>query len=621
MHPVERRRRESYAPIDRRGLIEWAPGKRLPAAYAFRGAFNLSLSPWLRRQWEGLDDPLTREVTCIAGVRSAKTLGADLYCAKCSAAGEGPIMFNIGNDDDAKDHSKTRLLPLLEGIKEVASKFTGERRDKSDSLIRFIDGNFIIIQGLVNPNNFDSKGIRILINDEGHKAKPGNLSKAKSRTDDFRHNCKVLNISQGGIVNDDMDVAFRRGTMERFGWRCPECDTLQSFSWRDAKGEHRLRWDRNEVTCPGGKWDFDKMAQTLRWKCENPDCSFVVRDTPTERRRQTYELQEFLPPENPLAPRDTVSVWWPQFCVPWIPWKEVAIDWIESMAAYEMGDTTKLKNFIQRRCAESWEEGEFRLVSDTEEPPSDYATGDPWSDEQCRVMACDAQIKGGLHFVCEIRAFAADGRSRLLWAGRLESYAEIAEKREEYQLQASPVGIDSRHDIAEVENMCAQYGWLSLLGDDGTEYPHRDKNNARGMVMKRWSSPRKIMTGLGARDQASRRFCLRVMWSRPVFSDILQRRMSGKSLYYGVPGDVTACSSYDDPNHPGEGRLTSYWPQMRSWQKIKKRHKETGVEKSLWVRIGSRHDHYRSAALMCLVLAGVCGCLGGELIEAPPSEG
>ncbi len=538
-------------------------------------------------------------------------MGADIFFAKKMATESMPMMFNLGNDSDAEEHATTRFIPLLRSIPDVRRKFTSSPHDVTKKLIRLIDDSFIVIQGVENPKNFDGKGICYLVNDDCHKAKKGNLGKAKSRTGDFRRKCKIMNIAQGGVAGDDMDIEYRRGTQEAFGFRCPKCDRLQAFEWRTSEGEFCIKWDKNETTFPGGRWNYDEMAKTIRYECSNPDCDQIFRDTEGDRRIQTYDCGEFLPPANPFAPRDTVSITWNQLCVPWVPWKEIVIDWIEAMEAYEIGDSTKLMNFIQRRLAQNWEDGEMRFKMDDDAPQSDYELGDAWPDEKERFLSGDVQQKGGRHIICVVRAFAEDGRSRALWAGRLESFEEVKAKQEEFQILGKRVGLDCAHDSSEVEAACAKYGWIAMLGNDGISWPWEDEKTG-GKIQKPFDSGKKVWTGLGTREQAKHRFCWRFLWSRPVFSDILQRRLSGKSIYYGVPGDIAASSSYRDPNHPDEEKFTSYWPQMRSWQKINKRNKETGVEKPLWTRIGKRHDHYRSAELMALVMAGIAGCLGGE---------
>jgi hypothetical protein len=615
MHQLETARRSSYAPRDRRGLAEWARGIKLPAAYSFKGRFDPDLSPWLKRAFDACGDSFVRELTCISAVRTGKTLVGDLFLAWKAATDPGPTMFNIGTDADAKEHGKLRFVPLLKSIPAVKAKFSDNRHDLTESLVKFMDGTYILIQGLTNPNNFDAKGIRWEVNDEGHKAPPGNIDKAKSRTADFRHNCKVINISQGGTVNDDMDVAYRRGTMEVFGWKCPECQTLQPYEWRDRREQFRIKWDKNETTCPGGRWDFDEMAKTIRYECANPDCNFVVRDNPEERRRQTYEYSQFLPPANPLAPRDNVSCTWNQLCVPWIPWREIVIDWIEAMSALESGDMTKLKNFIQRRLAQSYEESEAR-PQQNEEHTSDYISTDPWPDEHRRYMTADVQEKGGRYFLAAIRAFAIDGRSRLLWAGRLETYEEIRQKQLDFAIEGMRVGLDSAHETSEVQGMCARYGWISLLGQDEGSWAHSDPNG-NSPLQKPYSVPKKVWVGLGTKDQAQRRFVWHFLWSNPTFKDICHRRSIGKGLYYGVPADIEELSTYTNPNN---GKATSYWPQMRANQKIRKKDKTTGREQVIWTRIGERPDHYLDCERMLLVMAAIEGCLGGEAIQADSTE-
>lgn len=629
MHLFERHRRQQYKPRDKRKFYDWAKGINLPAAYSFKGSFDIDLSPWLRKPGDALEDPLIREVNCVAAVRTGKTLLGDLFLAKKAATDRAPMMFNIGDEQNANEHSKLRFRPLLESIPQVAEQFSKTNRFAvTDSLVQFSDGTYILIQGLENPNNFDAKGICWMVNDEVHKAKRGNLDKARSRTDDFRHKCKILNISQGGIKDDDGDLSYRAGTQERWGFRCLKCRMLQPFEFRDEEGNFRLKWDSNEMTRPGGQWDYDAMAATIRYECANPECRHEHHDTPEERREMCGTANcDYLPPLNPLAPRDQRSFTWNQLCAPWVPWREIVVAWLKAMAAYEAGDTSALKNIIQRRFAEFWNEFETRIGRDEDTPESDYVIvedngrfpnlpcGFPWDKEAERSLTIDVQEGGGRYYVGGAAAFARDGESRVLWAGRMESWEEVRAKQLELNIQGSRVGVDVGDGNAahEIQAVCARYQWIAMAGDDRRTWSHPDPSGKSGpMIELPFSRPKEIWLARGQRsDVQGSRFCIQIYWSNPIFHGIHHRRLSGKGLYYGVPADIEDYATYTSPENK---KPTGFWKQMRANQLKTTIDKETGERSTKWIRIGNRPDHYRDVRCMLLAMSAIRGCLGVELL-------
>lgn len=606
MHQLEQARRNNFSPRDKRGTAEWAKGIKLPPAYAFKGEFDVAISPWLIRPFRAMDDMRVRETTIRAAVRGGKTLIGDIWLAKQFVTNPMNAMFNVGIDDDAKDHANLRFIPLLKAIPAVKKLIGDDPSSVTNKLVKFKNGTYVIIQGLCNPGNFDAKGVCYLINDEGHKAPPGNIKKAYSRTDDFRPKAKVLNISQGGVPHDDMDVLFEKGTREYFGWVCPACGLHQKFRWRNDRGQFNLRYDRDEVTCPNGNFDLDKLAKTIRYHCENEDCKFLVRDNPAERRQMTYEMSDYLPPENPLAPVASVSCHWNQLPVPWVPWREIVEDWIAANVAFDLGDSSKLKEFFQRRMGENWDETEARPYQAEEQVPTGFMAGDKWDEEINRFMTCDVQASGGRHFISVARAFSKTGKSRVMWAGRIDTYEQIEEKRLELGIHPACVALDCAHEPDEVLPMCAKYGWLALCGSDNLQWPHPSD---KGTEYKPWSKPIKCVMGMGTKAQGKTAPAWKFFWSNPYFKEMQFRRINGKKIEYLAPDNIGEISTYVDNQ---SGKPTSYWEQMRA-ESRRPRKTKTGTEEIEFVRIGKRPNHMLDCERMILVLAGLANLLGFDI--------
>ena len=602
MHQLERTRRNNYSPLDLRSTFEWARGIKLPAAYAMKGEFDPDLNPCLLRGFEAMDDPTVREVVIRAAVRTGKTLIADLWLAHKFATDPNNSMFNIGDEKNARNHSIDRFIPLLNSIPGVKNKIGETPSSKTTNMIRFKDGTYCAIQALTNKNNFDARGVCWLVNDECHKSPPGHLDKAKSRTGDYRHKAKVLNISQGGIPKDDLDVLFEKGTQEYFGWTCPHCGLHQRYRWRNNRGVFNLRYEKNETTCPNGKWNYDALAKTLKYYCEGENCGYYVKDIP-EERREMFKNSTFLPPANPTAPSYLVSCHFSQLPITWIPWREIVEDWIAANEAFDIGDSTKLKEFFQRRMGENWNESEARPYMQIERPSTGFMAGDTWDDEFNRFMTADVQEAGGRHFILVARAFSKNGKSRLIWAGKLNTYEEIEEKRVELGIRSPCVGLDCAHAPDEVLPMCAKYKWHALLGSDSLQFSHPGE---KGSEFKPWSQPIKCVIGMGTRDQGKSPPAWKILWSNPYFKNMQFSRISGNKIEYLAPDNVDDLSAYIDNQ---SGKPTCYWEQMQSEARRPKKTKN-GQDEIEFVRIGKRPNHMLDCERMILVLAGLSNCLG-----------
>jgi hypothetical protein len=98
-----------------------------------------------------------------------------------------------------------------------------------------------------------------------------------------------------------------------------------------------------------------------------------------------------------------------------------------------------LQDFVNRVLAEPWMEHESEKM---EIVAGDYKMGEVRVNEKL-IMACDIQEAGGFHAWCVVRAWDLEGRSRLVWAGRLETWGDIQAKAEEFGVESKCVFCDS----------------------------------------------------------------------------------------------------------------------------------------------------------------------------------
>src|SRR5262245_29798045 len=102
-------------------------------------------------------------------------------------------------------------------------------------------------------------------------AAPGLLRQAIYRTRQFPDTKKILLISQGGNEDEDQDKIHKETDCRVLHFACPFCGFIQPFELSRLRGEDHpdknlrgtyagLTWDTNEITKPGGKWNYEQVG-------------------------------------------------------------------------------------------------------------------------------------------------------------------------------------------------------------------------------------------------------------------------------------------------------------------------------------------------------------------------
>jgi hypothetical protein len=588
---------DAFAPAEELTLPDYVEKfVTLPQGYSIPGRVKLNKNRYLLRVLQALTQPWVRKVTFLKAVQCAGSFCWDLFLAWLIRVDPGPTMFNMQTDDDAKDHAKFRINPLLELCKGTAPLLP-RNRHKDLNTSKEMQLMWLLLQG-ANDSNLQSKSTRYVGNDELAFWKKAGLTKdADARVTMFSWRSKIFKVSQAGIEGDEMDTAHKSGNREEFHWPCPACAKLQPFKWQyeDYKAKGGMKWLKNEVTCPNGEWNYDEQAKTIYYECRH--CGHHISDTPVERQF----LDENLVPvvTNPNAPTDEVSLRINAMYNVSIRWSLLVKEWCEAMIAYARGDIEPLKRFIQKRLAEPFGE-DFSFLEGTVSTHRDYSLGDEWLPEIVRFIAIDKQ-KDRVYWVC--RAFAANGESRLIECGCETDEHQVRAHQLRLGVPDDHVVEDAAHCGDEVYEFCCMWGWRALIGDDRKAWAWIDPNNPKD---KRWlpfSRPQKQDPAYGytaaQKNDARKRqflqtrqyqFAIVCSWSNPYFKNFLQRLKSGRGLYWGIPKDIPQI----------------YLDQLEGEKLIKVK------EKWVWKKVGKKGDHYLDCERMLLVVAYIYGALSGQ---------
>lgn len=598
---------QAWEPEDTRPATEWgAEFVKVPGS-ARASTFDPNATPWLIDPINAIPDNRIKEIVLLMPTGAGKTTVFDVAIPRAIKTDPGSFLLTMQNDEEANGYWEERLLPILEGVPDVRGMLDSLPRSKRKrGFISF--PHMTLYCSSAKWKALQRKSVRYVGMDEVWMVPHGFVAEARARTHD-RWNQRILLASQGGtrfiehngeVVLTELEEAWRWSNQNEFSMKCPECGHVQK--WANSS----LIYESGESA--NGELDERAILESARYRCEGR-CKTEFEDN-INIRRELAESSIYVPHNDKALPRH-VGYHVNGLALYYVPWGERALKWKRANIAKKTGDYEPLRVHIQKVFAEFWDEHEHRFSGfKSDAPASDYViieneekypgikAGFPWDEEESRFMAADYQELDGKYFVAGAAAFSADGKSRIIWAGRVNTAEELRAKQVELGISGRRVGIDCADNTPDVNSFCRKYDWLELLGSDRENWQHTDRKTGRSFLLP-WSPPGRVA---GVKDG-----CWRASWSNSYFHDLHARRLQGPATFYGVPGDIEDFAAYIDPQSQ---KPTGFWPQMRANHKIFKENKSTGKKTAEWIRIGKRADHYRDMRCMLLVMAGIGGCLG-----------
>jgi len=522
MNPVEKAARSAFRPKDNRPPWQWCEDHVfVDNTSPMPGRWRSDNSPWVREMMEDFSDNRVSDIRIMCSAQSSKTQTVILCLLWCASEDPGPAMWVMAAQDEAEDFVADRLKPSIEGCKPTFKILANERTPIKKSKVTF-QTMVLYITGAGSPSKLQSKPIRWLLLDEVRNYPPGALSTVLKRTRSF-WNTRRLIISTPDQDDDEVHRAYKAGNQKEWHVHCPECDQLQKLKFS------QLKWDKNDDTYQDGEWDFDRMAETIRWRCESCEAEFP--DEP--RIRKAFGRRGKFVVKNPKAPRHIRSYTWNALLPHWVTWRSVVEEFINAQTAIKAGDIEPMKTFINETLGEPWEDrlGEIDDFDFLEYRKDDYEFGEPWAEEETRFMAADRQEKGGEHYWYVVRSFGKFGKSRLVKYGRCSTKEQLEEIRMEANVQKANAMIDSGFKAAELYRFCQATGWKAMKGDDAQYFPHRDKK--RKKTIRRMWSKTTVDPSFGTKRTARNIPLYR--WSNPMAKDTLLEFMQGTVGEWTIP--------------------------------------------------------------------------------------
>lgn len=475
---VQRVLRRTLAPVPE--ATPWQYGERV---CVFDNESPRRGMPWssegaffIREFMECFADNRIRDLAARCSAQSAKTQTIEVLLAWLIENDPGPCMWLMANADDIKSFARRRLIPFLEACAPIAPLLPDDRRKrKVDELI--LANMSLLLRGAQSKGKLSSNPVRYLFMDEVRDWPAWAKGTVEKRTRAY-WNAKRVMISTADEENDAVDQAFLKGDQRRFQCRCIYCGFPQELEFGDERSPYGLKWEKDSTTCPGGEWDYEALAKTIRYECR--DCHETFQDIPRVRRKIVTDGH--WKKHNLRADPTRASFTWSALLPEWVPWWESVKELLEASIALTKGDREPLKTFVNETKGESWKDslGEVRNWGFLEDRKVHYSLarnvppGDAWKWERevDRLLSVDVQGKGGRHYKWLCRAYAEDGSSRLVDYGVAWNIKELNQTIEDLNVKPDDVGIDSGNWASEVYQNVIDSGrrWKAMKGDKAPHF-------------------------------------------------------------------------------------------------------------------------------------------------------
>lgn len=582
---VEDAYRQSVKLPKKQTIAEWARANiKLDATAPIPGPYRIELTPQLGEPLLAFQDERVRHIVTVGPNQGGRTKGMEMALYWSISNRSGPTQWNSDVDPQAKDFAEERFWPTVNDVPEIVAMFPANHDLKRTQKVIWKNGCPLIMQGSAE-SGFQQKSILNQFNDEIYKWKQGRLGQAHKRCKvSYAWSHKIWDSSIPGIAGDDLGIEWSHSTQGEWSFCCRKCETVQPFKWGAIDETGGLKFDRNEITKPGGVWNFDVMRKTVRYVCENKNCGEVYKDQSASRREmnESGRYVHLHPTRKTRGFRyNILSVNWPG-----LSWGDAVEELLKAREQAKLFyNIEPLKIFWTRSMTQWWEEDKF-LALESRRRTADYRILDDagenwyktnkWDDEEWgRFMGVDKQQD---YYRYVIRAVKKEGASRLVHVGKADSYAELDQIAKTFGVIASRVIIDCNYEQYDVYAAAVKYGWTCFRGEDKdggfTHVVEHPETKKKMVIMRPYSEKKYGDPGGGTKFQQHRRGVVlaRMRLATVYHFSNLQIKNSLSALkqgrvhtYWGWPGDVP---DYYEEEMGGEtryritnarGRVTYFW--------------------------------------------------------------
>jgi len=449
---------DAVRPSERLTPIQWME-RHVVVPHSDRNSqFDAKTAPWMNEPILEIGKDANDEIIIAAPTGSGKTTLFESLLCWIVAENPGPTLVTGQTDKTAKQWAESRLAPMFDAVDAVRRLYPQDRHAKRKTEILFRHMPLFI--GGANLTSLQEKSIRWCIGDEVWRWEPGMVGELRRRTHD-RWNARVILVSQGGEQGDDFHEAQDMAELRVFSWQC-RCGAVKPWQWEDIQYQHTV--SREGVT------DWDATAASVRMVC--PTCKAEYTDDPRTRRALSscsrYVTSRAGAPGKIAFQYPATAVWW-------IPWSTLAIEWIKANEEAKRGDTTLLRQFMQKRLAQRWEDrGTGAHDDDVLACRGKYLKGNCPIEEPAMVTLCADPGQDATHW--SAAAWSKDGACHVFDYGTVlapEALLDFETQRWETP-SGKPVRIevglvDSGDFTNRIYELCARSKGM-LLPSKGTAF-------------------------------------------------------------------------------------------------------------------------------------------------------
>lgn len=459
---------------------------------AVTGYWNHASFPYSKEPLEALADPAVREVVANWATQLGKTSLLNGFVSWTASQDPQPILLAFPDENSAKEHRETKLIPFLEQVEDLAPRVPPKAKRKKTS----VDLGESIIYYAWSGARWTVSGrsaATVLITEVNlhTRAKSGEgdpVEMARDRTKAFPTS-KVYVEGKPTVEGDcRVTAAYDQTDRRTYHVPCPHCGEFQPLEFGSKESAHGLKWEKDangdpldtsvHYVCRACKGRIDEGHKTLMllrgvW---SPDGQTVAKDgalvgsPKRDGRRRGYHLSSLYSP----------LVSWAEFVRRWLAAKRESVE--------------ALKAFVQSWLAEPWKQKAVRVgEDDLARHKAGYKMGELPAPALAIICTVDVQEAGYWYVV---RAWGYRGSSWLVWYGYrlrrkndLDGLAEILAQPvrgpsgEDYRINTC--WIDAAYDTSTVYDWCDahpgcvpvrgehQYNQLALVAPSSARGPNK----------------------------------------------------------------------------------------------------------------------------------------------------
>jgi phage terminase large subunit GpA-like protein len=337
--------RAGLRPDPMQTVDEWADQHvQLPSYVAESGQWRTSRTPFLREIMQCLSPSHPcHEVVFMKCVQIGGTQVAVNWCGYVIDRAPAAMIFAEPTMDVAKKVSKQKVQPMLDVTPSLKGKVKESRsRDSGNTVLskEFL-GGFLVFIGANSGIGLRFTSAPFVVADE-IDAYPQDL-------DGEGHPCDLLKNRMATFArwkffklstpleaeSSRIEPDYEAGSRGRYHVPCPFCGQLQELQW----GQLVFTFD--------GVHDPDRAAYR---------CAACLAMIPERYKGQMLEQGRWVheDPDNPVRSFRINALYVPYGWL--LSWAELSRQWLVATEAAKSGDMRKLKEFVNTKLAETWEE-------------------------------------------------------------------------------------------------------------------------------------------------------------------------------------------------------------------------------------------------------------------------